>query len=96
MYKPKPLLMLISRAQPKQLFLFAKHTKNANCLDCLFCVSELTKNKKGIYDTAFHKFAKCTRFVKKDNTYEDIIKCRSDENKCGKSAKLFFPINACY
>jgi hypothetical protein len=92
MYNPKPLLMLISRAQPPLLLLPKQIKQTPSCLDCLFCVSELTKNKKGRYVTAF----KCTRFTKKDNTYYDIFKCRNDENKCGKSAKLFLPIDACY
>lgn len=97
MSSPKYLLMLPYKFQ-RQLLLLPKYTKkNPSCMDCLFCISASSKNKKGEH---IHQY-KCTKFnprnkITQQIAYENISDCRNDENKCGKSGKYYIPFRTLY
>ena len=99
MNNKKPLLMLMSRTQKQLLLGFNQIKKNPSCMDCLFCISELKKNKKGAYMYEY----KCTQFktqttnkITKNIAYQNISECRNDENKCGKLGKYYVPFSSFY
>ena len=97
MYNKPHLLMLISRVQPKLLSSSKNINRNPSCLDCLFCIYEASKNRKGQYIYQY----KCTQFKPRLKptqiiAYENITQCRNDENKCGKSGKYYVPFLSLY